>query len=124
LSVPIAEILVVTCEVWVAITESFGARVAATSWDTRELTLMTDPPAAALVAVLLVLAMETGVLVLLTVLIGARLLGGRIRLEKAAGWAPCGAHPLASRAESSTRGSLHYGSFCNRVRMFCGMVLA
>jgi hypothetical protein len=44
-SVPTAEIFVVTVEVCEAICASCGARVAATSCETRLETLMTDPPA-------------------------------------------------------------------------------
>jgi hypothetical protein len=43
--------------------ESFGARLAATSCETSELTSMTEPPAP---AALLLAATETGVVVLLT----------------------------------------------------------
>jgi hypothetical protein len=44
-SVPTAEIFVVTSEVWAAMRASCGARVAATSCETRLETLMTEPPA-------------------------------------------------------------------------------
>src|SRR5579871_6492475 len=94
LSDPTAEICVVTACVWLAMTESCGARVAATSCETRELTLMTDPPAAA--ALLLPAIETTGALVLLTVVIVHRLRLKSILSVKAAGRAPSGARPLGS----------------------------
>ena len=56
LSVPKAEICAETCWVWLEIRVSCGASVAATSWETSELTSITEPPAA---PALLLLATET-----------------------------------------------------------------
>src|ERR1700722_5674410 len=56
-SVPTEEISVVTVCVLVEMSASWGARVAVTSCDTSELTLITEPPAA---PALELLATETG----------------------------------------------------------------
>jgi hypothetical protein len=90
-----------------------------TSCDTSELTLMTEPPAA---PALELLAIETGEVVEVVELIT------NYPFEKKAG----GGH-LATPASpyddewlrlvyASSR--FTYGSFCNSVRMFCGIVFA
>src|SRR6185437_3642965 len=95
---------------------SWGAWVAATSSDTSELTLMTDPPAA---PALLLLATETGDDVVM-----ARSSSPAIQ-SKRRGWTPCGAHPC-SPCRECLRLVTHriYGSFWIRVSTFCGTVLA
>ena len=110
----------VTDCVLLAMTESCGARVAVTSCDTSELTSMTEPPAA---AALLPPATEMGVVVLLTVAIDSQLRRHNGARKKPQGGRLSAPAPWHHKS-ASTRGSLPYGSFCNSVRMFCGMVLA
>jgi hypothetical protein len=64
-----AEICVVTACVWVEICESSGARDAATSCETSELTSMTEPPAAALLELLAIDTTGAAVLLLPTLLV-------------------------------------------------------
>ena len=61
LSVPTAEMFAVTAVVLSVMTFCSGAWVAATSSDTSVLTLITEPPAAPALALLLLPAIETGV---------------------------------------------------------------
>jgi hypothetical protein len=78
LSVPSAEMLAVTAWVWLSMSDCCGASVAATSSETSELTLMTDPPdAAALVlpateTIGCATTLEVELLVLLVVMFAAR----------------------------------------------------
>ncbi len=131
---PTEEISVVTAWVLLLISAVCGAWVAATSCDTRELTLMTDPPAAAalefaamevgpLFAATLLALVVAAVLVVMDPMLSesqARCRATHHRFSEVAGTCAVPANLLFPPGSVPRA----YGSFCSSVRMFCGIVLA